>query len=137
MSSASSGGNSFSLIQLQNFAACFLSSDQFFSGSGFGGFASTSYSENIGLIVLGLPVNMDGTEGPRCQSTRSFARNFARLSPIPIVFWDERLTTFEAENLLIEGGMSRKRRKQVIDKDRHQHNRCRRVSAGELLQLIF
>ena len=47
--------------------------------------------ENIGLIVLGLPVNMDGSEGPRAQSTRAFARNLARLTPVPILFWDERL----------------------------------------------
>ena len=59
-------------------------------------------AENIGLIVLGLPVNMDGTEGPRCQSTRSFARNFGKLSPIPIVFWDERLSTAAVERMLIQ-----------------------------------
>jgi putative Holliday junction resolvase len=73
-------------------------------------------AENIGLIVLGLPVNMDGTEGPRCQSTRAFARNFARLSPIPIVFWDERLSTAAVERMLIAADASRSRRDQVIDK---------------------
>jgi putative Holliday junction resolvase len=72
--------------------------------------------ENIGLIVLGLPVNMDGTEGPRCQSTRAFARNFARLWPIPIVFWDERLSTAAVERMLIEADASRARRDAVIDK---------------------
>jgi putative holliday junction resolvase len=72
--------------------------------------------ENIGLIILGLPVNMDGTEGPRCQATRAFARNFARLSPIPIVFWDERLSTAAVERMLIEADASRARRGQVIDK---------------------
>src|SRR5882724_5697661 len=45
--------------------------------------------ENVGLIVLGFPINMDGSEGPRAQSTRAFARNFGRLSPLPIVYWDE------------------------------------------------
>ncbi|MCA3555835.1 Holliday junction resolvase RuvX [Aestuariivirga sp.] len=73
-------------------------------------------AENIGLVVLGLPVNMDGTEGPRCQSTRSFARNFGRLSPIPIVFWDERLSTAAVERMLIEADASRARRGEVIDK---------------------
>jgi putative Holliday junction resolvase len=73
-------------------------------------------AENIGLIVLGLPVNMDGTEGPRCQSTRAFARNFARLSPVPVVFWDERLSTAAVERMLIEADASRAKRDQVIDK---------------------
>ena len=73
-------------------------------------------AENIGLIVLGLPVNMDGTEGPRCQSTRAFARNFARLAPVPVVFWDERLSTAAVERMLIEADASRAKRDQVIDK---------------------
>ena len=72
--------------------------------------------ENIGLIVLGLPINMAGSEGPRCQSTRSFARNFGRLSRIPIVFWDERLSTAAVERMLIAADASRARREQVIDK---------------------
>lgn len=73
-------------------------------------------TENIGVIVLGLPVNMDGSEGPRCQSTRAFARNFARLSPIPIVYWDERLSTAAVERMLIQADASRAKRDQVIDK---------------------
>jgi putative Holliday junction resolvase len=73
-------------------------------------------AENIGLIVLGLPVNMDGTEGPRCQSTRAFARNFAKLSPLPVVFWDERLSTAAVERMLIQADASRAKRDQVIDK---------------------
>ena len=73
-------------------------------------------AENIGLIVLGFPVNMDGTEGPRCQSTRAFARNFARLSDIPVVFWDERLSTAAVERMLIQADASRAKRDQVIDK---------------------
>jgi putative Holliday junction resolvase len=73
-------------------------------------------AENIGLIVLGLPVNMDGTEGPRCQSTRAFARNFARLSSVPVVYWDERLSTAAVERMLIQADASRAKRDQVIDK---------------------
>ncbi len=71
--------------------------------------------ENIGLIVLGLPLNMDGTEGPRCQSTRTFARNFGKLSPLPIIFWDERLSSYEAEQQMIEAGMRRDKRQANID----------------------
>jgi putative Holliday junction resolvase len=72
--------------------------------------------ENIGLLVLGLPVNMDGSEGPRAQSTRAFARNLARLTTIPIVFWDERLSTAAVERMLIEADASRAKREQVVDK---------------------
>lgn len=70
---------------------------------------------NIGGVVLGLPRNMDGTEGPRCQSTRAFARNFATLWDGPITFWDERLSTVAAERALLEADTSRKRRAEVID----------------------
>lgn len=66
-------------------------------------------------IVLGLPRNMDGTEGPRCQSTRAFARNFARVTEVPITFWDERLSTVAAEKALLEADTTRKRRAEVID----------------------
>ena len=66
-------------------------------------------------FVLGLPVNMDGTEGPRAQSTRAFARNFAKLTELPIAFWDERLSTSAVERGLIAADMSRSRRKEVID----------------------
>lgn len=69
----------------------------------------------IGGILLGLPRNMDGTEGPRCQSTRAFARNLARRSDLPIGFWDERLSTVAAERALLEADTSRKRRSEVID----------------------
>ena len=58
-------------------------------------------------FVLGLPVNMDGSEGPRAQSTRAFARNLGRLTPLPIAFWDERLSTVAAERALIEADLSR------------------------------
>ncbi|MDP7184105.1 MAG: Holliday junction resolvase RuvX [Paracoccaceae bacterium] len=70
---------------------------------------------NIGAIVLGLPRNMDGTEGPRCQATRAFARNLSRLTELPIGFWDERLSTVAAERALLEADTSRKRRSEVID----------------------
>ncbi|PQO21797.1 Holliday junction resolvase RuvX [Rhodobacteraceae bacterium WD3A24] len=66
-------------------------------------------------LVLGLPRNMDGSEGPRCQSTRAFARNLSRLTDLPIGFWDERLSTVAAERALLEADTSRKRRGEVID----------------------
>ena len=66
-------------------------------------------------FVLGLPVNMDGSEGPRAQSTRAFARNFSKLTDLPIALWDERLSTAAVERGLIEADMSRKRRAAVID----------------------
>jgi len=66
-------------------------------------------------IVLGLPINMDGSEGPRAQSTRAFARNLTRLTDLPIAFWDERLSTAAVERTLIEADVSRARRAAVID----------------------
>ncbi len=78
----------------------------------------------IGGLVLGLPRNMDGSEGPRCQSTRAFARNFERFEDLPITFWDERLSTVAAERALLEADTSRKRRAEVID----------HVAAGYILQ---
>jgi putative Holliday junction resolvase len=70
----------------------------------------------VGALVIGLPLNMDGSEGPRAQSTRAFARNLARLVDVPMVFWDERLSTAAVERHLIEADASRKRRAQVIDR---------------------
>lgn len=75
-------------------------------------------------IVLGLPLNMDGSAGPRVQSTQAFARNLARLMPLPIGFWDERLSTVAAERALLEADTSRRRRAQVVD----------HVAAGYILQ---
>ncbi|MDD9706261.1 Holliday junction resolvase RuvX [Seohaeicola sp. SP36] len=69
----------------------------------------------IGGIILGLPRNMDGSEGPRCQKTRAFARNLSRLTDLPIGYWDERLSTVAAERALLEADTSRKRRAEVID----------------------
>ncbi|KUP93489.1 Holliday junction resolvase RuvX [Tritonibacter horizontis] len=70
---------------------------------------------DIGAIVLGLPRNMDGSEGPRCQSTRAFARNLSRVISLPIGYWDERLSTVAAERALLEADTSRRRRAEVID----------------------
>lgn len=75
-------------------------------------------------IVLGLPLNMDGSIGPRVQATRAFARNLEKLTPLPICYWDERLSTVAAERALLEADTSRKRRKEVIDQ----------VAAGYILQ---
>src|SRR5215468_8508000 len=66
-------------------------------------------------FVLGLPINMDGSEGPRAQSTRAFARNLARLSELPIGLWDERLSTAAVERELIAANVTRARRARVID----------------------
>jgi putative holliday junction resolvase len=67
-------------------------------------------------LVLGLPTNMDGSEGPRAQATRALARNLNGLSVVPILLWDERLTTAAAERMLIAADTTRKRRDEVIDK---------------------
>src|SRR6185503_20269076 len=66
-------------------------------------------------FVLGPPINMDGSEGPRAQSTRAFARNLGKLTDLPIAFWDERLSTAAVERQLIEAEVSRRRRAAVID----------------------
>ncbi|MBA4807125.1 Holliday junction resolvase RuvX [Brevundimonas sp.] len=71
----------------------------------------------VSALVIGLPANMDGTEGPRAQSCRAFARNLERLRPINIAFWDERLSTSAVERFLIEDlDLNRKRRAQVVDR---------------------
>lgn len=81
-------------------------------------------ARSIGGIVLGLPRNMDGSEGPRAQSTRGFARNLAGVIALPVTFWDERLSTVAAERALLEADTSRRRRAEVID----------HVAAGFILQ---
>jgi putative Holliday junction resolvase len=74
-------------------------------------------SRSAAGLVIGLPVNMDGTEGPRCQSNRAFARNLLRLKDLPIAFWDERMSTMAVNRVLIEEmDMTRARRAQVVDK---------------------
>ena len=76
-------------------------------------------------LVIGLPVNMDGTEGVRCQSNRAFARNILRLKDMPIAFWDERLSTVAVNRMLIdEADMTRAKRAEVVD----------RAAAGYILQ---
>jgi putative holliday junction resolvase len=75
-------------------------------------------------IILGLPLNMDGSSGPRVQSTEAFAKNLEKLTPLPITYWDERLSTVAAERALLEADTSRKRRAAVIDQ----------VAAGYILQ---
>jgi len=72
-------------------------------------------ARELGAIVLGLPRNMDGSEGPRAQSTRAFARNLTRLTDLPITYWDERLSTVAAERALLEADTSRAKRAEVID----------------------
>ncbi len=70
----------------------------------------------VGGLVIGLPIGLDGSTGPRAQASRSFARLIGPLTGVPVLMWDERLTTAEAERLLIEADASRKRRAEVIDK---------------------
>jgi len=72
--------------------------------------------EDVSLLVLGLPINMDGTEGPRAQATRAFARNLAKLSPLPLVYWDERLSTAAVTRIMLEADLSRAKRAENVDK---------------------
>jgi putative Holliday junction resolvase len=81
-------------------------------------------SREVKGLVLGLPLNMDGSEGPRAQATRAFARNLEKLTPLPITFWDERLSTVAAERAMLEADLFRKRRAELID----------HVAAGFILQ---
>ena len=74
-------------------------------------------AQDVGGLILGLPVQMDGNEGPKCQSVRQFAENLLEIIDIPVAFWDERLSTAAVERLLVtEADMTRKRRAQVVDK---------------------
>ena len=72
--------------------------------------------QNVGGIVIGLPLNMDGSDGPSAQSARAFARNFAARSPMPLLLWDERLSTAAVTRTLIDADASRRRRAEVVDK---------------------
>lgn len=74
-----------------------------------------AFREDIFAFVLGLPLNMDGSEGPRAQATRAFVRNMATLTEMPFVLWDERLSTVAAEEAMIEADVSRKKRARKID----------------------
>ncbi len=73
-------------------------------------------THHIGGIVIGLPLNMDGSEGPRSQATRAFIRNLTPLLPLPVLFWDERLSTVAVTRTLIEADASRARRAELVDK---------------------
>lgn len=72
-------------------------------------------TQETGGLVLGLPLNMDGSEGPRAQATRAFQRNLEKFSSLPVTFWDERLSTVAAERALLEADASRAKRARVID----------------------
>jgi putative Holliday junction resolvase len=92
--------------------------------------AEIAAARELGGLIIGLPANMDGSEGPRAQSTRAFARNLSHLpdfEALPIAFWDERLSTVAAERALLEADTSRKRRAEVIDA----------VAAGYILQGVL
>ncbi len=90
----------------------------------------------VGGLVLGLPLNMDGSEGPRVQSTRAFVRNLAPLTNLPITYWDERLSTAAVTRTLIEADRSRARRGELVDKMAAAYilqgflDRMRRVPTG-------
>ena len=71
---------------------------------------------NIGGIVIGLPLNMDGSSGPRVQATKAFARNLENVANVPIIFWDERLSTVAVTRTMLEADLSRKRRGELVDK---------------------
>ena len=73
-------------------------------------------SENVGGIVVGLPMNMDGSEGPRCQSIRDFCKNIEAHVDVPLFLWDERLSTVAVTRTLLEADVSRQKRAQVVDK---------------------
>ncbi len=70
----------------------------------------------VGGFVVGLPLNLDGSAGPRVQATRAFVHNLAKATPLPVAYWDERLSTVAAERTLLEADLSRKRRAEVVDK---------------------
>lgn len=76
----------------------------------------TMRKEGTVALVIGLPLNMDGSEGPAAQSARAFARNISALTPLPIVLWDERWSTAAVTRTLLEADASRRRRAEVVDK---------------------
>jgi putative Holliday junction resolvase len=81
-----------------------------------GKLAALAAKENAAAFVIGHPLNMDGSSGPRAQAARAFARNLARYTDVPVVLWDERLSTAGVERTLIEADVSRARRREVVDK---------------------
>lgn len=83
--------------------------------------------QGVGGLVVGLPLNMDGSDGPSAQSARAFGRNWVNHSPLPVVFQDERLSTSAVTRTLIEADSSRKRRSEVVDK----------MAAAYILQIVL
>jgi putative Holliday junction resolvase len=77
--------------------------------------AAIAREHGVGRVVVGLPLNMDGSEGPRALASRKFAAEVERSLGLPVEFWDERLTTAEAQRMLISADVSRARRKEVVD----------------------
>ncbi len=73
-------------------------------------------AQKVGGLVIGYPVNMDGSEGPRCQSTRTFVSNLQKVIDIPMLLWDERMTTMAVERVMLDADMSRARRAELVDK---------------------
>lgn len=84
-------------------------------------------AQNVGGLVIGLPLNMDGSDGPSAQSARAFARNLAARTDLPIVLWDERLSTVAVTRTLLDADASRRRRTEVVDK----------MAAGYILQGVL
>jgi putative Holliday junction resolvase len=78
--------------------------------------AKITAEKEVGALVLGWPLNMDGSEGPRCQSVRAFAHNLEKIIPLPLLLWDERLSTAAVTRTLLEADLSRSRRAEVVDK---------------------
>jgi putative Holliday junction resolvase len=80
------------------------------------GLLDLAAEHSVGGFVVGLPLNLDGSHGPRAQATRAFVRDLAKLTELPILWWDERLSTAAAERVLLEADASRRRRAEVVDK---------------------
>ena len=78
--------------------------------------ANIAKSRNCEKIILGLPLNMNGTEGPRAEKTRAFGRNLEKVAEIPVVYKDERLTTVQVERAFEEGNLNKNKRKQIVDR---------------------
>ncbi len=93
-------------------------------------------AQGIGGLVVGLPLNMDGSDGPSAQSARAFGRNWVNHSALPLIFWDERLSTMAVTRTLLDADASRKRRGEVVDKMAAAYilqgalDRLRRLKAG-------
>lgn len=83
--------------------------------------------QNVGALVLGYPINMDGSEGPRCQSTRQFTRNMEEKTDIPIVLFDERMSTMAVTRTMLDADLSRARRAELVDK----------MAASYMLQVVL